>query len=166
VKEFPAGNVTTSSSRIAFLHSLCKITKYQSLVDLVPTVVSCYHFRTFDYLKNFKFQPKASPIPEDFPPWVSWKSQEVFLPASFHTISSFNKNLSIAKKAFGEDVFNAGKIDAPLLLVGLMYREACRAMEMEPGGDDKSPDHLVNSSLGVAQVKKLENLIKAVVVPS
>jgi hypothetical protein len=46
-----------------------------------------------------------------------------------------------------------------------MYREASRAMEMEPGGDDKSPVHLVNSSLGVQQLKKLENLINAVVVP-
>lgn len=53
-----------------------------------------------------------------------------------------------------------------LLLVGLMYREASRAMEMEPEGDGKSPVHLVNSSIGLPQVKKIETLIKAVVVPS
>lgn len=40
VKEFPAGNVTTSSSRISFLQSLCRIPKFRSLVDLVPFVVS------------------------------------------------------------------------------------------------------------------------------
>jgi hypothetical protein len=41
VKEFPAGNATTSASRIAFLQSLCKTPKFLSLVDLVQTVVSC-----------------------------------------------------------------------------------------------------------------------------
>jgi len=40
MKEFPAGNVVTSASRISFLHSLCNIPKFSSLVDLVPALVS------------------------------------------------------------------------------------------------------------------------------
>lgn len=40
VKEYPAGNVATSSSRMAFLKSLCSEPQFRSLVDLVPTVVS------------------------------------------------------------------------------------------------------------------------------
>ena len=89
------------------------------------------------------------------------------MPASFHTSNSFNKNLLIAKKGFQDEVFQAHKIDSTLLLVlGLMYREANHAMEMEPGGDDKSPDHLVNSPFRIQQMKKIENLINNVVIPS
>jgi hypothetical protein len=40
VKGFPAGNKTTSGSRISFLKSLCNIPKFLTLVDLVPAVVS------------------------------------------------------------------------------------------------------------------------------
>jgi hypothetical protein len=40
VKEFPAGNIATSASRISFLQSLCNIPQYLSLVDLVPALVS------------------------------------------------------------------------------------------------------------------------------
>ena len=40
VKEFPAGNIVTSASRISFLQSLCNIPQYLSLVDLVPALVS------------------------------------------------------------------------------------------------------------------------------
>jgi len=51
VKVFPAGNVTTSGSRIAFLQSLCKLPKFLTLVDLVPTVVSHYSlFRNMFYI--------------------------------------------------------------------------------------------------------------------
>lgn len=39
VKEFPAGNVATSSARIAFLKTLCKIPKFCEMVDLVPAMV-------------------------------------------------------------------------------------------------------------------------------
>jgi hypothetical protein len=39
VKEFPSGNITTSSSRISFLRSLCNIPQFLSLVDLVPALV-------------------------------------------------------------------------------------------------------------------------------
>ena len=40
VKEYPAGNAMTSSSRISFLRSLSTFPGFQTLVDLVPTVVS------------------------------------------------------------------------------------------------------------------------------
>lgn len=97
MKESPAGNIATSSVRIAFLQSFCNLPKFQEMVDLVPMVVSLYLFRTLVIFKIFKFQPKDSSI---LPSWASWKSQETFLPARFHTLSSFNKNLSIAKKGF------------------------------------------------------------------
>jgi len=50
VKEFPAGNATTSASRIAFLQSLCAIPKFLSLVDSVETVVSQSLFRNIVYI--------------------------------------------------------------------------------------------------------------------
>ena len=115
-----------------------------------------------------KFQPKPSTIPADFPSWASWKSHEVYLPASFHTLPSFNKNFALAKKAFHEDsIFDGGKIDGPLLLLGLMYREAGRVQEMEPPeGDGKAPDYLVSSPLGVPQMEKLTRLINQLKLPS
>ena len=42
VKDFPAGNVATSTSRIAFLNSLCKLPKFKVLLDLVPAVVRVF----------------------------------------------------------------------------------------------------------------------------
>jgi hypothetical protein len=119
------------------------------------------------YIQFFNFQPKASPIPSDFPSWVSWQSREVFLPATFHKPSLFNKALTLAKTAFGDSAtFSDSKVDAPLLLVGLMFREVSRAMEMEPGGDDKYPAHLNNSPFGILQIQKIEKLIDAIVIPS
>jgi hypothetical protein len=42
VKDYPAGNLSTSSSRMAFLQSLCKLPKFSSLVDLVAAVVRIF----------------------------------------------------------------------------------------------------------------------------
>lgn len=39
VKEYPAGNLATSASRIAFLRSLCSLPKFLALVDVVAKVV-------------------------------------------------------------------------------------------------------------------------------
>lgn len=39
VKDFPAGNVTTSASRVAFLRSLCRSEKFGELIELVQAVV-------------------------------------------------------------------------------------------------------------------------------
>lgn len=52
VKEFPAGNTVTSSSRIAFLNSLCSLPKFKALLDLVPAVVRVFLGHNFE-LSNF-----------------------------------------------------------------------------------------------------------------
>jgi hypothetical protein len=65
------------------------------------------------------------------------------------------------------EIFESGKIDAPLLLLGLMYREVSRSMEIEPDGDGKKlPDHLVNSTFGVKEIRKIESLLNKVCLPS
>jgi hypothetical protein len=48
-----------------------------------------------------------------------------------------------------------GGIDAPLLLLGLMYREASCAMEVEPGAATDAPVHLFESSFGI-KVKRTQ----------
>jgi hypothetical protein len=56
VKEHPAGNVATSASRKAFLQSLCACPEFLTLVDMIPAVVRCLHFREFNYMIfNFQF---------------------------------------------------------------------------------------------------------------
>jgi hypothetical protein len=55
-------------------------------------------------------------------------------------------------------ILEAGKMDAPLLLLGLMYREVARSMEIEPD-DSSSPAHLINSPLGRQEVDELQTLI-------
>jgi hypothetical protein len=52
-----------------------------------------------------------------------------------------------------------GKIDAPLLLLGLMYREVSRAVEVEPGAKTGGPRHLLNSPLGIQELEELQTLI-------
>ena len=93
------------------------------------------------------------------------------MPVSFHNATSFNKTLVIVKKALTDGVLEDGKIDPPLLLIGLMYRESSRAIEMEPGGDGKSSEYLVNSPFRLpqikkTQIKKLEKLLEGIVLPS
>ena len=39
LKEFPAGNAATSTSRTAFIRSLCQIPKFLSLADSIPVMV-------------------------------------------------------------------------------------------------------------------------------
>jgi hypothetical protein len=63
-------------------------------------------------------------------------------------------------------VLDEGKVDSPLLLLGLIYREVSRSMEMEPTNPTKAPVHLVNSSFGIKEVNLLEKLISKVVLPS
>ena len=50
VKEYPAGNVATSSSRMAFLQSLCSIPNFQKMIDLVPMVVSSLSLKLLSLL--------------------------------------------------------------------------------------------------------------------
>lgn len=44
VKEFPAGNLATSSSRMAFLQTLCRAPKFRSMIDLIPAMVCAFLF--------------------------------------------------------------------------------------------------------------------------
>jgi hypothetical protein len=89
------------------------------------------------------------------------------LPSEFHSSNSFNHAFTILENALGDsDVFESGKIDAPLLLLGLMFREVSRSMEMEPDGESKAPVQLVNSPFGIKEMNRMEFLIDAVSLPS
>ena len=57
----------------------------------------------------------------------------------------------------------AGKIDGPLLLFGLLYREVSRAIEAEP--DDPTTNdapHLINSPFGIKELTEMEKLVNDV----
>jgi hypothetical protein len=167
VKEFPAGNVATSASRIRFLESLCQFPKFLSLLDLLPALVSTFQSICIGEIYLFEFQPKPSPIPTNYPAWASWKSREVYLPADFHSPAAFKRNISVLKKALADSsALEAGRIDSFLLLFGLMYREVSRSIEIEPDNPTNAPDHLVNSSFGIAELNQLDALIFKVVLPS
>lgn len=89
------------------------------------------------------------------------------MPAEFHSLTSLNKVLMILKNALGDSsVFEGGRIDAPLLLLGLTYREVSRSMEIEPGAPNKAPIHLVDSPFGIQEVNEIESLINDVCLPS
>lgn len=75
--------------------------------------------------------------------------------------------MSILKDAFGNSsVFETGKVDAPLLLLGLLFREVSRALEIEPGEPTQHPQHLVDSPLGIQEMNELEEMINAIHIPS
>jgi hypothetical protein len=63
-----------------------------------------------------------------------------------------------------ESVFD--KIDAPLLLFGLVYREVFRAIEKEPDDGKEVPIYLQHSKFGIAELKKMEKVLKGVHIPS
>jgi hypothetical protein len=56
-------------------------------------------------------------------------------------------------------------MDAPLLLLGLMFREISRAMEIEEGEPTKFPPQLVSSPLGIGEMQKLEALMESISLP-
>jgi hypothetical protein len=112
-------------------------------------------------------KPKVSTKPRNYPSWASWRSKEVYLPPAFHSFQSFNKALLILKDAFQDpSVFEGGNLDAPLLLLGLIFREVSRAMEIEPGEPISHPTHLVHSPLGIAEMQKIEEMMNDVDLPS
>ena len=49
-------------------------------------------------------------------------------------------------------------VDAPLLLLGFLYREVCQAMEVE-SGDETAPAHLIDSPLGIKELDQIEKVI-------
>ena len=75
--------------------------------------------------------------------------------------------LLILKGALGDpSVFEDQNINAPLLLLGLVFREVSRAMEIEPGEPTCYPQHLVDSPLGIEEMNKIERVINDVDLPS
>lgn len=108
----------------------------------------------------FALQPRPSAIPSSYPSWASWQSREVYLPAEFHSANALKKALSIGLEGLKESVLSEdGAIDAPLLLLGLMYREASRAMEIEPGAETDAPIHLSQSPFGMKELNKIEGVL-------
>lgn len=63
-------------------------------------------------------------------------------------------------------VIGDGKMDPPLLLLGLMYREVSRAMEVEPGAENMLPIHLANSAFGIKELQRIEGLVQSIQLPS
>ena len=63
-------------------------------------------------------------------------------------------------------VVEGGGIDAPLLLLGLMYREVSCSLEIEPGEGLKVLVYLANSPLGIKEVNEIESLLHDVPLPS
>ena len=113
-----------------------------------------------------EFKPKATPIPENYPKWASWRSKEVYLPTAFHSAKSFKKVLSIMKNALKDSAtFEDGTIDAPLLLFGLTFREVARAMEIEDGEPTNCPQQLVASPLGIMEMQKMEQMMELIRLP-
>ena len=84
----------------------------------------------------------------------------MYLLAEFHSASAFEKALSIGSKALEKCVLSEdGKIDAPLLLLGLIYQEASHAMEIEPGAATDIPAHLSESPFGIKELNKIKSMI-------
>jgi hypothetical protein len=163
VKAFPAGNVTTSFSRTAFLRSLCSLPKFSTLVDFIQPVVKSQIHLAQSLFEMILFQPKPSKIPSRYPSWASWSSHEVYLPASFHSSKSFNSALAMVREDLENPVIlESGKIDSPLLLLGLIYQEVSRVMELEPGNPPNLPSRLINSPFGINEVDKIRNFLNDV----
>src|SRR5882762_1290912 len=114
------------------------------------------------YLLIISIQPKPSRIPRGYPTWASWKRKETFLPPSFHSKDSFKNVVATIRAELGDASVVEDHIDAPLLLLGLVYREVSRAMEVEPGATTSAPLHLVNSPLGVKELAELDGLMNAI----
>jgi hypothetical protein len=95
--------------------------------------------------------------------WALWESQEVYLPAEFHLASAFKKALSIGLEALKECVLlQNGRIDAPLLLLGLMYWEASCAMKVEPRAATNVPVYLSELPFGVKELNKIESMLSKI----
>jgi hypothetical protein len=108
-----------------------------------------------------------TPIPTAYPSWCSWHSGEPYLPKEFHSRSSLKKILEILHSTLKDpSVLKGGKVDAPLLLLGLTYREVSRAAEFEPGTSSKSTVHLENSPFLIKDLDAILDLITEIKLPS
>ena len=71
------------------------------------------------------------------------------------------------KNTLGDpSILEGGKIDAPLLFLGLVYREVSRSMEVEPGEPSIYPPQLKGSPFGYPEVKRIEKLLDGIHLPS
>jgi hypothetical protein len=52
-----------------------------------------------------------------------------------------------------------GRIDAPLLILGLMYWEASCAMEVEPGAATNVPVYLSELPFGIKELNKIKSML-------
>ena len=85
------------------------------------------------------------------------------MPADFHSKISFKTALSIAEGDLTDSAILEGKkVDSPLLLLGLMFREVSRVMELEPGAQSMAPLHVVNSPYGIKELLEIETLIDSI----
>jgi len=81
-------------------------------------------------------------------------------------VESFSEALSIVRGALWDSsVFQEEIVDAPLLLLGLLFREVSRAIEVEPGEHTKYPQQLVDSPLGIQELNEIEEVINEVPLP-
>jgi hypothetical protein len=88
------------------------------------------------------------------------------LPEEFHQSKSFKSVLNILKKDLGNaSVLESGKIDGPLLLFGLIFREVSRAIETEPDAPGESPEYLAHSPFDIQDMLKIEEMIDNMVLP-
>lgn len=118
------------------------------------------------FIEISESQPKPSPIPKNYPPWASWSSKEVYLPPSFHKGKSFDEALAVLKMDLSDpSIFKKNLVDSPLLLLGLMFREVSRSMEVEPGEPTSHPSQVVDSGFGIQEMKKLEKMLDAISIP-
>ena len=88
------------------------------------------------------------------------------MPAEFHSSAFFSKTLSMLKKALSKPFDLDAGIDSHLLPLGLMYREISRLIETEPKAATTAPPHLVHSSFGIKELKRIEAVIKGIPLPS
>lgn len=63
------------------------------------------------------------------------------------------------KDLVGISKVEAGNVDTPLLLVGLLYREVKRVIEVEPDEGSSALADLVNSPFGIRELNQIERLI-------
>ena len=57
-------------------------------------------------------------------------------------MDAFNNSLSTVTDHLSDDsLIESGKVDGPLLLLGLIYREVSHCMEVEPGENMTAPSH-------------------------
>jgi hypothetical protein len=82
------------------------------------------------------------------PTWASWDSQDVFLPADFHSKKGAKAILDYLKSLPTEPPLTRNALEQLLLLLGLTAREVWRSVEMHEGMPEaNSPEYLKKNPL-------------------